>query len=216
MKLPQSLPALPRTPRAEIDVETQALRRRLDLQIVRIDMDTLAKSYGLTKATRFINLLEVSGVGRTQREASGAHGTGSGVEADFQIPIVDFGEARLRQAGELYMAAVNRLSEKAVNVRSEAREAYQAYRSSFAIAEHYHKDVLPLRKVISDETMLRYGAMQIDVFSLLTDARQRIAANVGAIEAQRDFWLANTDLDAAIVGGSTEGPANAIAATAGE
>ena len=28
-----------------------------------------------------------------------------------------------------------------------------------------------------------------------------IAANIAAIEAQRDFWLATTDLDAAVVGG---------------
>ena len=38
---------------------------------------------------------------------------------------------------------------------------------------HYRDEVLPLRKIISDETMLRYGAMQIDVFALLTEARQR-------------------------------------------
>jgi hypothetical protein len=61
--------------------------------------------------------------------------------------------------------------------------------------------VLPLRKIISDETLLRYNAMQIDVFSLLAEARQRIAATVAAIEAQREFWLATTDLDVAVVGG---------------
>ena len=49
--------------------------------------------------------------------------------------------------------------------------------------------------------MLRFGAMQIDVFSLLTEARQRIAANIAAIEAQRDFWLADANLRAAVVGG---------------
>ena len=49
--------------------------------------------------------------------------------------------------------------------------------------------------------MLRYGAMQIDMFSLLTEARQRVTANVAAIEAQKDFWLASVNLDAAIVGG---------------
>ena len=37
--------------------------------------------------------------------------------------------------------------------------------------------------------------MQIDVFALLAEARQRIAANIAAIEAQRDFWLASADLD---------------------
>jgi outer membrane protein TolC len=199
-KLPQTLPMLPGRPRSVVAVETEAIRRRVDLQIIRIEADTLAKSYGLTKATRFINLLEVSGVSRTQREG-GVNGTGSGVEVDFQVPIFDFGEVRLRQAGEAYMQAVNRLTEKAVNVRSEAREAYQSYRSSYDIAQHYGREVLPLRKIISDEMMLRYGAMQIDVFSLLTEAQRRIAANIAAIEAQRDFWLATTDLDAAVVGG---------------
>jgi outer membrane protein TolC len=215
LKLPKTLPALPKRPHTAIDVETEALRRRLDLQIARIEANTLAKSYGLTKATHFINLLEVTGVARTQHDPGGPHGTGGGVESDFQVPIFDFGEARLRQAGEAYMEAVNRLSEKAVNARSEAREAYQAYRSTYEVANHYRKDVLPLRQIISGETMLRYGAMQIDVFSLLTDARQHIAANIGAIEAERDFWLADTDLDAAIVIG-VSGTQNTIARTTAE
>ena len=200
-RLPRMLPSLPRRPRNPVAVETEALRRRVDLQIARIELDALAKSYGLTKTTRFINLLEVAGISRTQREASGAEGTGGGAEVAFQIPIFDFGEARLRQAGESYMQAVNRLAEQTVNVRSQAREAYRRYRSSYDIAAQYRSRILPLRKTIADETMLRYGAMQIDVFALLTEAQRRINANIAAIEAQRDFWLATTNLDAAIVGG---------------
>lgn len=214
IKLPQTLPQLPRRPRALVAVETEAVRRRVDLQIARIDADTLAKSYGLTNATRFINLLEVAGVSRTQRE-SGVSGSGGGIEVDFQVPIFDFGEVRLREAKEAYMEAVNRLAEKAVNAGSEAREAYQSYRSSYEIANHYRTEVLPLRQIISDETMLRYGAMQIDVFALLMEAQRRIAANVAAIEAQRDFWLATTDLDAAIVGGAAIGNDSPIANSAG-
>ena len=34
------------------------MRRRVDLQIARIELDALAKSYGLTEATRFVNLLD--------------------------------------------------------------------------------------------------------------------------------------------------------------
>ena len=96
----------------------------------------------------------------------------------MQIPIFDFGEVRVRQAEATYMQAVNRLVEKAVNVRSEARDAYRVYRSAYDIASHYQREVLPLRKIISDETLLRYNAMQIDVFALLAEARQRIAATV--------------------------------------
>jgi outer membrane protein TolC len=212
LRLPHALPPLPNAPRALIAVETEAIRRRVDLKIARIEVDTLAKTYGLTKATRFINLLDVAGISRTQRETGGAAGTGGGFEVDFQIPIFDFGEVRVRRAGEIYMGAVNRLSELAVNARSEAREGYRAYRSSYDIAMRYRRDVLPLRKVIADEAMLHYGAMQIDVFALLTEARQRIAPNIAAIEAQRDFWLASSSLDAALIGGGAAAGENAARA----
>jgi outer membrane protein TolC len=200
-KLPQALPAVPKQPKSAPMIEVEAVRRRVDLQIARIEVDALAKSYGLTNATRFINLLDVAGISRTQREPGVASGTGGGVDVEFQVPIFDFGATRLHQAGEAYMAAVNRLTERAVNVRSQAREAYRLYRSTYDIATLYRNRVLPLRQVITDETMLRYGAMQIDVFSLLTEARQRVAVNIAAIEAQRDFWLANANLTAAIAGG---------------
>ena len=124
-----------------------------------------------------------------------------GFAAEFQIPLFDSGEVRVRQAEQTYLQAVNRLTERAVNVRSEARDAYRNYRSTYDIAMHYRREVLPLRKIISDETLLRYNAMQIDVFALLAEARLRTAATVAAIEAQRDFWLAAVDLTTAVVGG---------------
>jgi outer membrane protein TolC len=132
------------------------------------------------------------------------------------VPLFDFGAARERLAEETYMQAVNRLAGKAVNVRSEAREAYQAYRAAYDIARHYRREVLPLRKIISDETLLRYNAMQIDVFALLAEARQRIASTQAAIRADEDFWLADTDLGVAVVGGGMggEAPITAISATA--
>ena len=126
--------------------------------------------------------------------------------------MFDFGEARVREAEQTYMQAVNRLAQKAVNVRSEAREAYRNYRTSYDIASHYQRDVLPLRKIISDELMLRYGAMQVDVFTLLLEAQQKLNANAAAADALRDFWLASTDLSTAMVGGGTDsGEASTVA-----
>ncbi len=103
------------------------------------------------------------------------------------------------------MRAVNLLVEKAVNVRSQARGAYQAYRGAYDIARQFEKEILPLRDIISEQTLLNYNGMLIDLFELLADARARIAANVQAIEARRDFWLAKVDLHVAIVGGGADG-----------
>jgi outer membrane protein TolC len=205
-KIPNSLPPLPGRPRSAPTVETQAVARRIDLQIGRVELDALAKSFGLTQATRFLNLLDLSAAGKTTiHKPTGERIRDRGFELELQIPLFDFGEARVREAEQTYMQAINRLAEMAVNARSQAREAYQAYRSSYDIAAHYRNEVLPLRKIISDEMLLRYNAMMIDVFGLLIEARERIISTTRGVEAERDFWLAAVDLDAAILGSGMDG-----------
>jgi outer membrane protein TolC len=204
--LSKALPALPKRALILPAIEQDTVRHRVDLQIARIELDTLAKTYGLTQATRFINVLDAGYADKlTKDKETGGSIRDRGFAVSFEIPIFDFGEARVREAEQTYMQAVNRLAQKAVNVRSEVRDAYRNYRSAYDIASHYQRDVLPLRKIISDELMLRYGAMQIDVFTLLLESQQKIATNAAAVDALRDFWLASTDLSAVIVGGGTDG-----------
>jgi len=205
-KLPAALPALPRRVRSLGGIEVEAVRRRVDLQIARMELDALARGYGLTQATRFINILDAGYRDKTIIDKpSGEVIRDRGFEVELQIPLFDFGEVRVRAAEATYMQAVNRLMDLAVTVRSQARDAYRGYRSTYDIAGHYQREVLPLRKIISDETLLRYNAMQIDVFALIAEARQRITATVAAIEAKRDFWLAAADLGAAVAGGGVSG-----------
>lgn len=203
--LPKSLPPLPKRALALPAAEQEAVRRRVDLQIARIELDTLAKAYGLTNATRFINVLEAGYADKlTKEKATGESIRDRGFTVSFEVPMFDFGETRVREAEQTYMQAVNRLAQKAVNVRSEAREAYRNYRTSYDIATHYQREVLPLRKIISDEMMLRYGAMQVDVFTLLLEAQQKLNASAAASDAMRDFWLASTDLSTAMTGGGMD------------
>ena len=221
-RLPGRLQALPAKPRKADDIETEAVTSRVDLEVARRDIEVLAKEYGLTDATHFIDVFEVSGVSRLERkpvtnvnyaltnpgpmltktETPAVEKTPRrGFNVSLQIPIYDFGEARTRRAEEMYLRAVNLMIDKAVNVRADAREAYQAYRGAYDISRYYEKEILPLREIISAQTLLKYNGMLSDLFGLLTDARARIAANVQAIQAKRDFWLAETDLNAAITGG---------------
>jgi outer membrane protein TolC len=86
-------------------------------------------------------------------------------------------------------------------VRSEARDAYRTYRSTYDIAQHYQREVLPLRKIISDEMQLRFSSMQVDIFALVTEGRQRLASLRAAIDAKRNFWKAQSDLQTAVNGG---------------
>ena len=69
--------------------------------------------------------------------------------------------------------------------------------------------MLPLRNIISDEMQLRLNSMQVDIFALLTEARQRIASQRAAIDAKRSFWIARSDLQNAVNGGGSSDPATA-------
>lgn len=223
-RLPARLPSLPKSIKSRHELEADAINSRIDLQIAKSELDVLALTYGLTNSTRFINVLEVRGISRFEREkiltpkpppeAAEFERTKvrwNGLELELQIPFFDLGEARTRKAEETYMQAVHRLAERAVNIRSEVREAYMGYRGTYDLANHYQKEILPLRKIISDETLLRYNAMVSDLSELLVDARARVTSNVAAIEALRDHYLAKTDLQVAIIGGGgggnlSEGP----------
>jgi hypothetical protein len=82
-----------------------------------------------------------------------------------------------------------------------ARLALAAHRASWAVAQGYRDDVLPTRQRITDETQLRYNGMLKSVWDLLTETGNQAQARVDAIGAQRDAWLALTDLHWVLQGG---------------
>ena len=98
------------------------------------------------------------------------------------------------------MQAAERIRETAINAQSEVREAYSSYRTQHDLARHYRDEIVPLRKKISDEMLLRYNGMLKSVFELLADAREQVLAVNATIEAQRDFWIAESDLQMALIG----------------
>jgi outer membrane protein TolC len=195
-RLPERLPDLPKALREGGDLEAQAIAQRLDVQGARRDADALAKSLGLTKVTRFVDLLEVGVLNNTETGLPRQRG----VQIEIGVPIFDFGGARVARAERQYMQAVNRTVETAIDARSEVREAYSSYRTAFDLAKHYRDEIVPLRKRISEEVLLRYNGMLISVFELLADSREQVAAANGYIESLRDFWLAESDLQMALTG----------------
>ena len=194
--LPERLPDLPAQPLDLPDIERVALAQRLDVQGARLAAEQTAKNLGLTRRTRFINVLELGLVRNSSNEAP----TQRGWELSFELPLFDWSGARVARSEALYMQSVHRAAETAINARSEVREAYGAYRSAYDIARHHADEIVPLRQRIAEENVLRYNGMLIGVFELLADARAQIASVNAAIEAKRDFWVAQADLDMALIG----------------
>ena len=196
VKLPDRLPDLPAAPGIASSSEAQAMEQRLDIQLAKREAAMTASALGLSKATRFINVLHA---GYKNSSTTGAPRE-NGYEIELQLPLFDWGGSRVAKAEAIYMQSVHRTANVAIRARSEVREAYSAYRTSYDLARHYRDEVVPLRKKISDEMLLRYNGMLIGVFELLADARAQINSVNTSIEAQRDYWIAETDLQAAING----------------
>jgi outer membrane protein TolC len=209
-RLPERLSDLPPAPAEQPEIERSAMAQRLDVQGARLATEQTAKNLGLTRATRFVNVLELGVVSNSSNEVA----TQRGWELGFELPLFDWGDARVARAEAVYMQAVHRAAETAVNARSEVREAYANYRSAYDIARHHRDEIVPLRKQIADENLLRYNGMLIGVFDLLADARSQIASVNASIDALRDFWLAQADLEMALIGKPSLAAGSAAAMTA--
>ncbi|MSQ21547.1 MAG: TolC family protein [Betaproteobacteria bacterium] len=198
LRLPERLPDLPVMPAEPQDIELTALRDRLDVQAAKQESARIAASLGLSRATRFINVLELGRARKKDADQPFSYG----YEISVELPLFDWGGTRVAKAEALYMQSVEHVADVVITARSEVREAYSAYRSAYESAKHYRDEIVPLRKRISDETLLRYNGMLIGVFELLADAREQIASVSNAIQALRDFWRAATDLQTALTIGS--------------
>jgi outer membrane protein TolC len=192
--LPEHLPELPAAPARLEDVERVALTQRLDVQAARLDAAATASNLGLTRTTRFINVLDLGYVNQTATNAP----TARGYQLTLELPLFDWGDTRAARAQAVYMQAVNRVAQAAVTARSEARESYLGYRTAYDVAAHYRDHIIPLRKRISQEVLLRYNGMLLSAQDLLTDSREQAGAVSSYIDALKEFWSAAANLEAAL------------------
>ena len=87
-----------------------------------------------------------------------------------------------------------------MNARADVRTAWLAYRGAYDLARHAREALVPLANRISVEQLKHYNGMLIGVFELVADATERINAVNAALEAERDFWLAEVELQRSLSG----------------
>ena len=200
LRLAELLPELPAGLDSLPDVERAVLQERLDLQLMRMHIDELGKNLGLTKSTRFVNVLDI---GATRvRQGSREEPYERGYTVTLEVPIFDSGAARVKKSEAIYAQAVDRFAQAAIEARSQIRLAYANYRAAFELAQRQRDDVLPLRQAIAQQNLLRYNASLISIFELLSDAREQAISVDGYIHSVRDFWIAKSRLDGALLGNS--------------
>ncbi|HEV2436141.1 MAG TPA: TolC family protein [Verrucomicrobiae bacterium] len=201
-RIADELPALPATEPPLTNLETLAIKQRLDLAAARSQAESLAAALRLKEHTRFIPGLNV-GVD-SERTPDGQRVTGPTL--DLELPLFDQGQPAVARLMAKYRQAEDHYQALGVNVRSEVRQARDALLAERAAVQYSQEELLPLRTQVLHETLLQYNAMGKSVYDLLLAKDREQMAEQSSLEAQRDYWLARVALDRA-VGGRLSGEA---------
>jgi outer membrane protein TolC len=203
LKLPERLPDLPKEPRQPATISNIATQQRLDVQLARHQLEVAGRSQGLDLLTSLVDV--ELGVRRDTvfDNAAGTSTPRKGYELGIRLPVFDWGSARRDAMNAQSLAAANRYEGVVRNASSQLRESYSAYRTAHDVARHYRDEIVPLRKLMADENLLRYNGMLIGAFDLLADNREQIASVIAAINAEQQFWLADAALAASMTGKPT-------------
>lgn len=205
--LADRLPELPAQPLAADGIEARALRERLDVQAARLALERTADQQGTSGiASVFGDIGLRYQRNTTNRDAAALSDMQRDVQRGWELalplPLFDWGGAASARARALTQQSAAELQHTALGARSEVRTRWLAYRTAWELARQQADAVVPLQRAIQEETLLRYNGMLASVWDLLAEARASTAAVAQATQAQRDFWLADADLQFALAAGS--------------
>ena len=147
IRLPDRLPDLPPEPRSGADIEASALAQRLEVSLARRGLDATAYALDLTRANRWINVFDLA----YKNQSDAGVPRRDGYEIEVEMPIFDWGDAKLARAEAIYRQSAQRA--RGCRRRRALRGArrYVAYRTAYDLARHYRDEIVPLRKRIADE-----------------------------------------------------------------
>lgn len=187
--------AMPATEMPREEIEALALSRRFDLAVARQEVEAARRARPIANRA----VLDDLAVGvHLDRESDGE--TTSGPSVAIPIPIFNRGAAARARAMGVLRRAQQRLAAAEVAARSEARTSLERLMEARARTEYLRDVILPRRQRILYLNQLEYNAMTRGVFQLIQARKDVSAAERQLIEAQRDYWMARSELEMALSG----------------
>jgi outer membrane protein, heavy metal efflux system len=178
----------------------------------------LAAATGMLRATKAIRGasgvssilpgLEFSGE-RERDDGVWKRGFGLGVG----LPIFGLGGAgQLRAQSQAQMASAT-LASLDQEIRAQARSDAAMAEATRQIAIERREIMLPLSAQVFSGAQLNFNAMQLGIFQLLEAKRTRLDTGRASINATRDYWIAQANLD--LLRQGSRGAAASMLATSG-
>ncbi len=189
-----ALPELPAADPALENLEALALENRPELMAARRSFDRMAKARDLAYKLRWFGNVE-AGVSAERGDEWTI-----GPAVTLELPLFDQHQADLARSDAEVRQSLHRLSEIAVQIRSDVRLGREQLIMARRTAEHYLGETLPLKARIVQLTLQQYNYMLMGAPDVLLARREMIAAELAAIDAVHDYWVARSDLEFATGG----------------
>jgi cobalt-zinc-cadmium efflux system outer membrane protein len=184
-------------PTAELDltrIDRRALERSLDIAIAWGEGDAASRRASLARATGIVPDLRVG------FEAERQETWGLGPAAALRFPLFYQGQGEVADAEARERRALETRAALLTRVGSEAKLAGDRLVAARARVTRYEKVLLPLRRRIVEETLLRYNAMSVGVFQLLQAKRDQIESELRYARSVRDYWVVRTEVELLLAG----------------
>jgi outer membrane protein TolC len=197
LSLPGSLPPLADKP-IEINELAQVFEDRFDVKLARLDYELALAASGIENVSTYTDL-EI-GIRNDRINDGGSISNKRGYELEVEVPVFDWGGAQRNALQAEVLAKQQSFKQVTLAAASGLRDAYNSYRTSFDIAQHYQEQIIPMHEVLLDEANYNYNGMIIGVFELLEAGREKSLADKKSIDANHNLLKAELNLRSSVLG----------------
>lgn len=190
------LPPLPSREPDLADLESLAIRQRLDLAAAAKEVEVISKAAGLQRDWRYLLTAEVGA--NAMRDTDGQWVFGPALS--LELPIFNQRQGQIARLDAERLASEARLEALAIEVRSDVRRLRDSLFAARYEAEHFQHTIIPLRERITALTQEQYNFMLVDTFDLLAAKRESIASYREYIDSVRYYWEMHARLQQAVGG----------------
>ncbi len=190
------LPAIPQARLSRDELLAQALAQRLDLASVREEVSLLEDALRVTQSWRLLGSVD-AGYER-ERETDGSKLRGPTLS--LELPLFNQGQGAVERAEALLLDASTRRDALTLAVENEVSAGIERLELARAASEHYRDALLPSTASAVARRQERVNFMLESVFELIRARRGEYDAWQAYLESVRDYWIARTDLRAAVSG----------------
>ncbi len=185
-------PDLPATEAPLATLESLAMEQRLDVAAARQEIVAIVEGRGLTNLLQWV---PTSSLEPYEESGSQAADSSASSNVHFMLPVLDWRPGTMPPEHTIFLQKQQRYKALAVEVHSKVSVAYTRLISARARVQLYQQTLLPLQAETLRQAELRYNAMALGPLELFRIRQEETSIENQSIAAQRDYWVARTDLE---------------------